>query len=125
MSFRSKQGLAQHVRHTHPIQHEAAQNVQRVKARWADEELKLLADTEANVPAQTRFMNQYLLGKFPQRTLESIKGQRKSARYRDILNNIVVRERDDNPVTSGSDNDDHDLEEEIPDAPPDIRAPFI
>ena len=59
--------------------------------------MQLLAIHEAALPTGTRFINQALVDKFPDRTLESIKGIRKSKniKYHAILESV----KEHRPVT--------------------------
>lgn len=62
-------------------------NIDSKKAPWSAEELALLARQEAQlVLCDTKFMNQALMPLFPHRTLESIKGQRRSQKHK---NNVL------------------------------------
>lgn len=62
-------------------------NIDSKKAPWSAEELALLARQEAQlVLCDTKFMNKALMPLFPHRTLESIKGQRKSQKHK---NNVL------------------------------------
>jgi hypothetical protein len=61
------------------VEHNAGVDVVRVKARWSDEEVALLVQVlRLTLAGPTRNMNQFLHAKFPQRTLEGIKGRRKN-----------------------------------------------
>ena len=66
-------GLGVHARHAHPADFESTKSTTRVKARWSDEELRVLAITESNL-TNLRYANQQLQTVFPARTIESIKG---------------------------------------------------
>ena len=59
----------------------------RTKARWSDEELKILAITELRVPPCTN-INQRLREYFPGRSLQSIKSQRKTEKYHTIITTL-------------------------------------
>lgn len=61
-----------------------------MKARWNEEETRLLARQEAElVKGGTRFINQALVEVFPERTLESIKGKRKQPAYRKLVEELL------------------------------------
>ena len=61
----------------------------RTKAQWTDEEIRILASAEANLPPNIRFVNQALIKYFPDRSLESIKGVRnKNPKYKEILSSL-------------------------------------
>ena len=61
----------------------------RKKARWDQEELFILAKTELALRhSGVKFINQALLEVTPGRTLESIKGKRKSLKYRELLDSL-------------------------------------
>ena len=86
-AFGSGRGLSQHRRRAHPSEYHAENvPVARMKARWDHEELLILARTE-NVFRRSgvRNINQRLVQITPGRTLDSIKGVRKSKRYQELL----------------------------------------
>lgn len=85
--FNSTRGLGVHVRRAHPVEANDAIDVERVKARWSVEEVRLMARTEATATLDggVFFMNQYLHDKFPHRSLEAIKGKRRQDSYRAIV----------------------------------------
>ena len=88
-SFDTKIGLGVHSRSVHPTEFEETKSVHRTKAQWTEEEIRMLAATEVNLPAGTRFVNQALLKEFPERGLEAIKGMRnKNARYKNVIASI-------------------------------------
>lgn len=84
--FRTKRGLGVHMR-VHPLAANSAINVDRVKARWSVEETSLMARAEAAATSAggVLFMNQHLQEMFPQRSLEAIKGKRRSEAYREMV----------------------------------------
>lgn len=85
-------GLGVHSRRNHPSEFEGTKSSIRTKAQWSEEELYILASAEAQLPTGTRFVNQALHAKFPDRSIESIKGQRnKSSKYSNILK--VIKEK--------------------------------
>ena len=85
MSFTTKIGLGVHCRARHPAAFEETKNVTRVKPQWSDEEVRLLALAEAQLPPETRFVNRALQGIFPNRTIEGIKGIRNKKRSYKLL----------------------------------------
>lgn len=84
-------GVMNHIRQAHPAVYNQHINVDRVNARWSEEEVRLLALAEARImhedPA-VRAINQRLQEAFPGRTLESIKGRRKRQDYKDLVREI-------------------------------------
>lgn len=91
-SFTTKTGLGVHIRRSHAERANAAVNVVRKKAQWSLEELSLMARTEAELTLKggVRFMNQELLKSFSHRSLEAVKGQRRSDVYRDLVNGYTA-----------------------------------
>ncbi|KAG7196381.1 hypothetical protein KM043_018805, partial [Ampulex compressa] len=84
--FQTKRGLGVHVTRGHPEAANAVIEVERDKARWSVEEVRLVARAEARASlAGVRFMNQHLLNLFPHRTLEAIKGRRRQEAYREMV----------------------------------------
>lgn len=68
----------------------AAISVDRAKARWTEEEMRLLALSESEgVTRGVRFVNQFLIERFPHRTLDSIKGVRRKAEYQAMVAEAV------------------------------------
>ncbi|KMQ90176.1 reverse transcriptase [Lasius niger] len=85
-SFSSKIGLGLHKKKKHPVEYNEEIVVARVRPRWTDEEIRLLAIDEAGAPPQTRSMNSYLLERRgDDRSLESIKGVRRKQAYKDLV----------------------------------------
>ena len=74
-SCSTKIGFGLHNRHRHPAILESSKGIDRVKARWSSEELNILATRELELPTGCRNINQRLLEAFPERSLETIKGQ--------------------------------------------------
>lgn len=86
ISYDTRNGLGQHRRQAHPVEYNDEINVDRMKARWSDEELEIMAGHEVDaVNSGVRFVNQYILGKMPNRSLESIKGARRKANYKEMV----------------------------------------
>ncbi len=87
---KDRRGLSVHEQRMHPVRYHNENVPQpRVKARWSKEEKYLLAKTEVALERQNpRFMNQELAKRFPARTVDSIKGQRKQPAYKRMLEEI-------------------------------------
>lgn len=89
--FQTVTGRGVHERRAHPTfydQQQLESNPAR-KNRWTKEELLLLARKEAELSSRgVRFMNQELQ-KFSDRTLEAIKGQRRTAEYREMVGRFM------------------------------------
>lgn len=108
--FRNMRGLGVHVVRAHPVEANNAVNTDRVKARWAVEEVRLMARAEAAAISAGGiiFMNQLLKDKFPHRSLEAIKGKRRHEDYRamvrgfcqEIQSNTVAIEENVGPVAA-------------------------
>lgn len=95
-TFDTKTGRGLHHRRGHPDWTDERQNLVAVKARWNDEETRLLARREVElVRAGVRFINQSLVEAFPERTLEAIKGKRKQPVYRRIVAELLEQPADD------------------------------
>ncbi len=94
MVFKSQRGLSVHERRMHPVQYHSERIPrQRIKARWSTEEKYLLAKTEVALERQNlRFMNQELAKRFPARSVESIKCQRKQAAYKQLLEDVRAQQ---------------------------------
>ncbi|CAL7932761.1 unnamed protein product [Xylocopa violacea] len=85
-TFSTTTGRGVHHRRAHADWYDERANVAAVKKRWNDEEIKLLARKEAELTREgVKFLNQELCKAFPSRTLESIKGQRKRADYKQLV----------------------------------------
>jgi len=107
-SFKTKTGRGLHHRKAHADWYDSQQNTAQIKARWNDEETRMLARKEAELTLQdTRFMNQALLLVFPDRSLEAIKGKRKQPAYRQLVQELLKdmsAEVDDDIVQDPGDN---------------------
>lgn len=91
-AFLSDRGLKEHVSRAHPEVANDAIRVARAKARWNNEEVQLLATAEAEaVVAGVKFLNPHLEELFPERTLEAIKGRRRSPAYRNMVQGELQR----------------------------------
>jgi hypothetical protein len=93
--FETSRGLGQHMRQAHPAEHNAGVNVERVKARWSEEEIALLVQAEVSIvqTGNVTNINQQLHERFPQRTVEAIKGRRKMTAYRTAVSVGVENSR--------------------------------
>ncbi|KAJ8865483.1 hypothetical protein PR048_033773 [Dryococelus australis] len=95
LEFASKIGRGVHARYAHPVQYNASlPEPASTKSRWSEEELRIMAREEVFLPENTRFVNQALVarlhgkGLFVERTLDSIKGQRKQPKYQQLVREI-------------------------------------
>jgi hypothetical protein len=85
-SFKSRIGLGLHKKKQHPVEYNEEINVVRVKPRWSEEEIRILAMEEARAPPRTKSMNIYLWERGDEsRSLESIKGVRRKQSYKDLV----------------------------------------
>lgn len=85
-AFPTKNGLGQHKRRSHTEEANNAINVERVRSRWSDEEVRMMARSEATAMNEgVANMNQYLLTQVPNRTLEAIKSRRKNPGYKQLV----------------------------------------
>lgn len=84
-------GRSQHMRHVHIEEYNASINVERVKPRWAKEEVEIMGYEEAQavITGLSVNMNQFLSTKIAHRTVEGIKGKRRTADYKAIVNKYV------------------------------------
>ena len=95
-TYPNLQSSRQHERLAHPGEYnETCQPAIRTKARWSDEETYLLAREEARIyaePCPPRFINQALYDRHVvARTLEGLKGHRRSAEYRALVAELRLR----------------------------------
>lgn len=101
-SFDTKTGRGLHHRRGHPDWTDQRQNILAVKARWNEEETRLLAEKEVELlRSGIKFVNQALLPFFPERSLEAIKGKRKQLAYRQLVSNLM-EEVPDNVANNGN-----------------------
>jgi hypothetical protein len=90
--FRSKIGLGVHVTARHPEVANAQICVERKKARWTQEEVRLLAELEATATLNgQRNINQYLVPLVPGRSLEAIKKRCQQKEYQDLVRDSLAR----------------------------------
>jgi hypothetical protein len=121
-------GRGLHVKKAHPAEANNAINIERVHAQWSLEETRLMARLEADADeGGERFMNQYLVPLVPRRTLDAVKGKRRTADYRrlvqEILREPAMNLRAPSPEGGGAPNPDggepsRRNDEEITDLPP-------
>ena len=78
----------------HKEAHNAAIDIRAKSPRWGQEEVRILARTEAEAPERVKFINKYLLERFEGRTLAGIVGQRRTAAYKKMVG-WVQANRDD------------------------------
>ena len=84
--------LSQHMRRMHTVEYNAAIEVPMTKRRWTKDEVQVLAEIEASIPSEDgTSINQILSQRFPSRTFEAIKSQRKKSDYRDLVTRIRNR----------------------------------
>lgn len=86
--FASYQGLRQHMRRAHPVEYNAEleQADKRKNTAWSRQEEYDMAMAE--IAYQGLFVNQHLTTIFAHRTLDSIKGHRRSKAYKDLIERI-------------------------------------
>ena len=117
-------GLSQHRRRAHPQEYHA-QNVPvaKLKARWDHEELLILARAEITLRLSgVRNVNQQLARITPGRTLEAIKGVRKSTKYRELLASLEQQEAEGSEFVERNPSDPAEgAPDDIPEDP--IQAP--
>lgn len=81
--FRSKIGLGQHRRLKHPALSNDQVNVERSKRRWLPEEVRMMAQMEAEASVEGVVnLNKYLYSLKPDRTLGGIKSKRRNEEYK-------------------------------------------
>lgn len=92
-SFKGAIGLGVHRRKAHPLDfHADHQVLPRVKARWAPEEMRRMAALESSLllsGAKPNDINSLLVEKFPDRSREAIKGERRKDSYKQLVSNMV------------------------------------
>lgn len=115
--FKGKIGLGVHKRQKHPVEVNAAINVDRVKARWSDEEVKLVAKEEARAAKRGEAnMNMHLRSVFPRRTLEAIKSKRKQEAYQILVRGFIERgDTEEEAATQNPENVFDEVESRIDD----------
>uniref|UniRef100_A0A2A4JRQ0 C2H2-type domain-containing protein n=1 Tax=Heliothis virescens TaxID=7102 RepID=A0A2A4JRQ0_HELVI len=106
-SFKTKIALGVHKRRAHPMAANAeAAPPQVIKRRWAEEEVELLARTEARLAGVgSSAMNMELMKELPSlgRSLEAIKGYRRKESHKSRVQSVPGRSGSDSSgVTGGS-----------------------
>ena len=92
-SFKSQRGLSLHRRKVHPILYheekaEEVANAIPIKKKWTTNDLNMMVKIEANLlKMNTRFINQELAKRMPDRSVESIKGKRRNEQYKQMVIN--------------------------------------
>ncbi|CAH2215639.1 jg11279, partial [Pararge aegeria aegeria] len=119
----------------HPVEANAEAAPSQVKRRWLDEELDLLARTEAllTLEASGPCTNVALAARLPQlhRTLEAIKGQRRAAKYKGMVKThlayLVAQKAADDAGASSSVDASVSAQEsgEVESADADDQAPVV
>ena len=93
------------MRSKHPAEFETTKTISRTHQAWSEEELRVLAFREANLPPSTRFKNQALLQFFPERSLESLKGARnKNPKYRELLQQMQLTNQSPSTILTPTSN---------------------
>lgn len=101
--FTTRTGLGVHCRRAHPQVSNALAAPPRVKVRWSEEELAVMAREEVRLAASgVRFINQELLKVIAERTLEGIKGARRKAEYREMVDRFGAEAAAPTPPVAGS-----------------------
>lgn len=108
--FSTASGRGVHSKKAHPNQHDIENVRVDVKACWTEEEIARLALSEAKLLAQNkppRHINQSLLAVHPERSLEGIKGQRRSAEYKSQVQKFLrsLRENENAETDASSESD--------------------
>ncbi|KAL7647275.1 UNVERIFIED_CONTAM: hypothetical protein RMT77_002533 [Armadillidium vulgare] len=99
--FASLRGLRVHQQRTHRLEYDQEIQDQRVdiKVRWSAEGVHLMASKELELEEQgVAFMNAALVPLFPARSLEAIKGKRRSAEYRRVLESLRAQQQRGAPI---------------------------
>jgi len=92
-SFTTKNGLGLHIKRAHPVEFNAAISVERKNVTWSPEEIRMMASKEAEgLRNGVRYINVMLVEAFPERTLDAIKGMRRSQKYKSVLSSLMTTE---------------------------------
>ena len=88
--YGTQRGLSQHVRHVHPnTYYDRDGPICLKKARWDNEEILVMARQEIRLRRSgVSNINQQLVNCMSGRTLQAIKGKRKSQAYKDLLSGL-------------------------------------
>lgn len=102
-AFGSVRGLGQHRRMTHAAQSNDRINTVRSRSRWSPEELRLMAEMEANATIEGILdLGEYLSAKKPDRSKEAIRLRRRHAEYKAMVASLIASLRNDQQIP-GSD----------------------
>lgn len=90
-TFPTNIGRGQHMRQAHFEAYNASIRVDRVKARWSNEETTMMAyeEAQATLNGNVVHMNQHLASVVAHRTGEAIKGKRKQAAYKELVQRYI------------------------------------
>lgn len=106
--YRSKISVGQHKRQSHPVEYNEEINVGRIRARWSEEELLMMAMYEVDgMRNNERFINRYLFGKMQNRSIEAIKGQRRNDRYKQLVIDVMNEPEVDEGSETNHDGHEH------------------
>ncbi|CAL7940835.1 unnamed protein product [Xylocopa violacea] len=116
MSFKTSRGRGVHEQRMHKNWYDEMQlhTHQSKKAPWSAEEAALLTRQEARLTIKgERFINQALVPLFPNRTLEAIKGQRRNAKHKSRVLELIqeMKLSDDVPLPASIDQNQQRSEE--------------
>lgn len=116
-SFTTKTGLGVHRRRAHPSVTNEEIDTTRVKARWSDEEVMMMAAEEVRlVRAGLTFLNEPLAEFLPGRTIEAVKGKRRTAAYKTMVADLASAPTPPNHQQRSDADDAEDAEEEAENA---------
>lgn len=89
--FATKIGLGVHKRKSHPVVVNDEIITERVKARWSEEEVAIMAAKEAELYHVGILQpNAQLTEYMPNRTQEAIKGKRRQAAYKNLVSELIA-----------------------------------
>ena len=116
--FPTSSGRGQHMRRAHPEAHAAevtsALNDQ-AKRRWDPDEIRMMVNLEADLVRQGKWSavegHQKMKEMLPHRSIDGIKGQRRSAAYKEKLREVIARSGESPSETPRSE-DNEGLEED-------------
>lgn len=90
-AFSTKTGLGVHRRRAHPVETNNEIVTERVKARWSEEEVALMAAEEARMlRAGVLNVNEPLSRFMYPRSLEAVKGRRRQAAYKTLVQQLLA-----------------------------------
>lgn len=103
--FTTKTGLGVHRKKAHPEVANEEVVVERKKKRWNSEEMSVVAREEARASQEgVRLLNLHLHSKFPDRTVESIKGMRRRPDYKQMVEEYINELRQQQQANSSEEN---------------------